>query len=195
MIQFTQGDWRVIGKTLVSGANAKHLMSIEEAPGLGHEAKGNLALVAGAASMYQSLKAILAAGAIDSDGDFLLPRESNDEGEEIGPPPSFVMARVALETIESQGVKANSCPKDGRASYASLQQWAKTLSDEQLDVALHEMRSRGAAVAYYSAGEFETMFDGEELEGVDDWMEDNRAALEEAMCESARAFFRNDFDI
>lgn len=69
--------------------------------------------------------------------------------------------------------------------------WAKTLTDTQISAALEEMRERGAAVPYYSAEEFESMFDGTLKEDfdVDGWMAEHREDLEEAMCETARAYF------
>jgi hypothetical protein len=71
--------------------------------------------------------------------------------------------------------------------------WAKTLTDDQLTAALHELRDRGHAVACYGFPEFESMFDGdldEEFDG-DAFMEEHRDDLEEAMCETARDYFKS----
>lgn len=64
--------------------------------------------------------------------------------------------------------------------------WALSLTDGQLTAALYEMRDRGAAVAYYDADALATMFDdGREW---DNFMAEERDALEEAMCERAREY-------
>jgi hypothetical protein len=72
-----------------------------------------------------------------------------------------------------------------------LRAWAKTLSDEQLTMALYELRDRGHAVACYGAREFESVFDGDLRSDFDTdaFMEENRDMLEEDMCERARRFF------
>ena len=80
------------------------------------------------------------------------------------------------------------------SKFAEAQKWAEGLTDIQLTAALEEMRRRGAAVAYYDAAEIATMFDGEEF-AVDpeDWLVDeNRAHVEESMCEAARAIFERE---
>lgn len=73
-----------------------------------------------------------------------------------------------------------------RREMAEEKAWAGQLTIPQLTAALYEMRDRGAAVAYYDAGELETMFDdGRDFSA---FMESERSALEEAMCDAAREY-------
>ena len=63
---------------------------------------------------------------------------------------------------------------------------ATALSDSDLTECLYEMRNRGASVAYYDADELATMFDdGREWA---EFMDQERAALEEYMCDAARDY-------
>lgn len=80
------------------------------------------------------------------------------------------------------------------STFAEAQKWAEGLTDIQLTAALEEMRRRGAAVAYYDAAEIATMFDGEEFAiDPEDWFdEEQRAALEEVMCDRAREVFERE---
>ena len=80
------------------------------------------------------------------------------------------------------------------SKFAEARKWAEGLTEIQLHAALEEMRNRGAAVAYYDAAEIATMFDGEELAvEPEDWLdEEQRAALEEVMCDRAREVFERE---
>lgn len=49
--------------------------------------------------LIEALRAILDAGHSDDDGDFILYRESDDDGKEIGPPPAIAHARALLDEI------------------------------------------------------------------------------------------------
>lgn len=77
------------------------------------------------------------------------------------------------------------------SAWAEATEWAKTLTDIQLHAALEEMRSRGAAVAYYDAAELVTLFDstGVDTANTETWMKDHREAMEETMCEAARSYY------
>ena len=72
-----------------------------------------------------------------------------------------------------------------------LQEWAAKLSDEQLTMALYELRDRGHAVACYGKEEFAALFDGELDKEFDleDFMQEHRAGIEDDMCEVARQYF------
>lgn len=74
---------------------------------------------------------------------------------------------------------------EGRAS-ADYPTWAKSLTERQMTAVLYEMRDRGAAVAFYDAGELATMFDdGREWKS---FMDEHRDGIEEVMCEAAREY-------
>jgi len=56
-ITHTPGPWAFRGKTLVQDfGNRKHIGEFSEAPGLGHEAAQNLALIAAAPELLQLLR-------------------------------------------------------------------------------------------------------------------------------------------
>lgn len=80
------------------------------------------------------------------------------------------------------------------ASVIELSAWAKTLTQDQLAAALNEMRRRGAAIAIYDAAEIRTMYDGHSFTvQPEDWLSyQNRAYVEETMCEAAREIFQQE---
>ncbi len=57
--KFTPGPWAWDGDILTAGKSRRHLLYMEEAPGLRNEAAANIHLIAAAPDLYSALTALL----------------------------------------------------------------------------------------------------------------------------------------
>jgi len=70
----------------------------------------------------------------------------------------------------------------------ALRLWATGLKQEELIVALDEMRRRGWAVVAYESSDIADIYDVTETDAMRDWFANERGYLEERMSDSVRDY-------